>query len=514
MPEYRVFGPPGTGKTTWLSKQVDRALYKHAPDEIAACSFTRAAAVELAGRDTGLPKHNIGTIHSLCYHALGLPPIAEVTPEFIEDWTAGHPQYSIKTKSGEATLDERPAECTALMSWNRVRGMRSKLVPDAYFAAQWEAAKERAGVLDFTDLLLRAPEALAGIKVLFVDEAQDLTPLQWQIVRQWGASAETFIVCGDDDQLLYQFLGADAETFLADLGDSQKRTLSHSYRLPRAVWEYAEQWIRKLGDRREPKEYQPRDKAGEVCRPEFRLDKPVPLVHEIRDRAAAGESVMLLASCGYMLAPLIQALRDEGVPYHNPYRRARGDWNPIRTIGSRALAFLQTCRQIEEPQQPAVRWWPWVEMLRTDGALERGCKKELRVRAQRYDMLTEDDLLRWITPELLTAIDQQDMTWLHQHATTRFQDALDFPLRVLRNSGETALRTPPKVIVGTIHSVKGGEADNVYVFPDLSRQAYDALSRTPQPERDALVRLAYVAMTRARRRLALCAPGSRLFWRW
>ena len=63
----------------------------------------------------------------------------------------------------------------------------------------------------------------------------------------------------------------------------------------------------------------------------------------------------------------------------------------------------------------------------------------------------------------------------------------------------------PHVIVGTIHSVKGGEADVVYLFPDLSR-AGDGQYHRMGPPRDSVVRLFYVGITRARHTLYICQP--------
>ena len=42
------------------------------------------------------------------------------------------------------------------------------------------------------------------------------------------------------------------------------------------------------------------------------------------------ESVMLLATCSYMLQPVIAVLRKSGIPFHNPFRKSNGFWNPLR----------------------------------------------------------------------------------------------------------------------------------------------------------------------------------------
>ena len=56
---------------------------------------------------------------------------------------------------------------------------------------------------------------------------------------------------------------------------------------------------------------------------------------------AQGKSIMMLASCSYMLRPVIAVLRKNGIPFHNPYRKANGFWNPLRT-GSRQSAANRT----------------------------------------------------------------------------------------------------------------------------------------------------------------------------
>lgn len=79
----------------------------------------------------------------------------------------------------------------------------------------------------------------------------------------------------------------------------------------------------------------------------------------------------------------------------------------------------------------------------------------------------------------------------------------------MAKGGVRLLSETPKVVVGTIHSVKGGEADVVYLLPDLS-QAGMAQWVGADIESAAIRRLFYVGMTRARESLVLCNPASRL----
>lgn len=528
--EFRVFGPPGCGKTTWVADQVVRALEKYDPLEVVCASFTKAAAVELGGHETGLPSSNVGTVHSLCYQAMGAPDIVEASLDLCSEWNSAFPQWAI---AGKADLDERQGGgdvlqlSDALNEYNMLRATLGEVDPNDPFVVSWEAFKADNEAVDFCDLLLNAPPEIDA-KVLFIDEAQDNTPLQWQVVRQWGDAAETFVVAGDDDQMIYGFIGADVETFLLPLPEDRIRVLGQSYRLPRAVYEYAEAWISKLGDRRQPKAYAPRDADGVVAHhATWCTREPEPLVEAIGARAEAGQSVMVLASCAYMLQPVLTALRTAGVPFGNLYRPQRGDWNPLRRTGARLAAFLRCSRSVVECSQttsPTFRlqrapdWWEWVEMVRVDGALQPGAKAEIKSRAVLWPHGNSDigieDLGNWLTADLVDALLEGNATWLYQHVTQRFSAPLAYPLAILGAHGSDALIRAPAVTVGTIHSVKGAEADVVYLAPDLSRRTMEALEVEGQPAKDGLTRLFYVGMTRAKEELHLLQSSGAYYVNW
>ncbi len=75
-------------------------------------------------------------------------------------------------------------------------------------------------------------------------------------------------------------------------------------------------------------------------------------------------------------------------------------------------------------------------------------------------------------------------------------------VRVIDKCGKAALTAPPRLVVGTIHSVKGGESDVVYMFPDVSRSgAYQLETRANRLE---VKRQFYVAMSRAKETLVVC----------
>ena len=108
-------------------------------------------------------------------------------------------------------------------------------------------------------------------------------------------------------------------------------------------------------------------------------------------------------------------------------------------------------------------------------------------------------------------LERDAVRWLVENAIAAKSKALEYPAKVLEKSGADALREAPRVIVGTVHSVKGGEADAVYVAPDVSYAGFVNAS-TSREAQDAAVRLKYVAYTRAKESLILLDPYSRFIF--
>ncbi len=390
--EYRIFGPPGTGKTTNLTRQIHRAVDRFGDKGVLVTSFSRATAAELTSRDTPIDLDYIGTLHSHCFHALGEPTIAEVQ---VEDWNRKYPRHKIKQVSRHIKLDgEDAGEDSAawggdglLQELNRCRGML--LAPEYWparvreFADKWGQYKSTNQLLDFTDLiqtcLLDVPVAPNRPAVLVVDEAQDLNPMQLALIRTWGGNAKYLVLAGDDDQKIYSWAGASPDAILnPEIPEDHKVFLKQSVRVPRAVHAVAEKLIRQV-TRRQQKTYEPRPWEGEVLRlsryrsPEYSILKTAE--RHVRD----GKSIMLLASCSYMLHPLIAVLRKNGIPFHNPHRKSNGYWNPLRmgsrkSAGNRLLALLVGHPGFGDGH----RQWRfsdlalWVEWLRRDGVLAPG----------------------------------------------------------------------------------------------------------------------------------------------
>ena len=529
----------GTGKTTNLTRQIQRAVDQFGTDSVLVTSFSRSAATELAGRDLPISPDRVGTLHSHCWHALGGPEIAEAN---VDEWNRDNPALAItpvkkhgKLDGEETTEDDSGTEKRGdqfLQELNLHRGRMLAIPrtvwnePLTVFEKRWTDYKRENGLLDFTDLIETCHRDVAlapkNPSVIFADEAQDLNRMQLTLVRKWGERAKYFIVAGDDDQTIFSFSGATPEAMLdPEIPADHKIVLKQSYRVPRAVHRFAEDLIHKV-TRRQEKEYLPRPADGALDR--FSRDGYLRTEYAILKTATEhieqGETVMFLATCAYMLRSLVTVLRKHGIPFHNPYRRSNGFWNPLR-IGKRAssagriLSLLVAHPDFGEYHRP----WTngdlmlWGEVLQSKGILRHGMKAKLKAAEMSKPATLErlDEIFEPSALESLMAAWEGSccdlLGWWQERVTTDIRHRVEFPARVAKERGPQALAEAPLVTVGTIHSVKGGQADVVYLFPDLS-QAGDAQYRRDGPPRDSVIRQFYVGVTRAREKLYICGRES------
>jgi len=512
--EQRVIGPPGCGKTTWLSRQVQRAVNEG--KEVVVASLTRAAAAEAAGRHLPIPPRNVGTLHSHCYQALGRP---ELTAKHVEEWNSLHPGWALSLQKDLMDEDnlESPGQSPGdklMESYQVLRARMATVYPidvDS-FATAWTAWKADAGLMDFTDLIEQAldsvPTAPGDPSMIFLDEAQDMDLLEMSLARKWGEAAGYLVVVGDPDQNLYQWRGSDPEVFLEPkIPGDQVRVLAQSYRVPRAVHAAAVRWIDRTPDR-EPVLYHPRDEDGEVRRIGAAWPQAEIIYRNMQKDLADGKTIMLLASCAYMLQPMLARFRQAGLPYHNPYRRTKWAWNPLQSSQRRAtpkdmvLAFL---RMSEEGIWAAADMGRWLAAARIEGVLLGGRGTLDGLTDSGIDGIDWDKIHNLLTDEAIEAGLLGDLGWLRTHLLASRQKGAEFALRVAEEHGAATLSQTPRVTIGTIHSVKGGEADVVYLFPDLSAAGMiEWIGRGSA----AVRRLFYVGMTRAKETLVLCHPAS------
>jgi len=228
---------------------------------------------------------------------------------------------------------------------------------------------------------------------------------------------------------------------------------------------------------------------------------------------------MVLTACGYQLAPVLRALRDAGLPFHNPARITQGAWNPLRGAG-RLLAYLRPDERAWGEQARTWTWGDleqWTEPLQAAGTLTRGAKAYIEEK-NRVDQFGQSSAASSVPLEQLCTLlgvgedldhpaFRLDVDWWASRLRAKRAQAMTYPIEVLRRRGPRALREEPRVTVGTVHSVKGGECSSCYLFPDLSKQGMWHGWHPGGPGRDQIVRMLYVALTRARERVTILDPA-------
>lgn len=222
---------------------------------------------------------------------------------------------------------------------------------------------------------------------------------------------------------------------------------------------------------------------------------------------------MILGSCSYMLSHIVGELKARGIPFHNPYRRNRGDWNPLRrsdgSIQNRVRAYWYGA-QNQPPFWTAQQMKLWMELVKSDGVLKRGVKKFVEGVAKTSPAAVFDvnEYHNFFEGGCPFEYGPATLEWLAENALEAKRRNIRYPIDIIRKRGLEAFEQP-RVTVGTIHSVKGGEASNVYVLPDLSNEGAAQWDRGGD-DRDAVRRVFYVGMTRARERLVVAEPASGL----
>jgi DNA helicase II / ATP-dependent DNA helicase PcrA len=503
--EYRIYGPPGTGKTTWIAKKATELADLFGPDQISICSMTRAAVREVMGRDLRIPDENITTLHARCKRALMTGPPAE---SGIKDFAEKYPSYvssdcipaylSRGIKKGDEEVSETMLAGGGMTLYEQCQILRQQMIEpsrwsprvSAWFSA-WSSWMRSEGMMDYTGWLeaCLGGGLLPAQQAVFIDEAQDHTPLQLSVIRGW--KTEHLFLIGDDDQNLYEWSGAIPDTFLnSNLPPEREKVLEQSYRIPRSVHGIASRWISSVPGR-VPKAYLPRDHEGSVEYSDYQIsDSSQGILPEF------GEGrVMILTTCAYMLSDIIMELKREGIPFGNPYRRSDAFWNPLDKPLSIIRAFM-----VGDRDWTGLEVERWFSILSDKAVLARGKKrKDLIEECRRAGTSPAGSIVgKYLSEEAMELAISQDLLMIDKMRKIGIPGDWNYAIRVARTYGPEA---SPRITVGTVHSVKGGEADHVILFPDLSPAGF---SEYISSHRDRIMRIFYVGMTRTKDRLTFC----------
>lgn len=479
-----ILGGPGCGKTTALLKIVEEAFARGvAPDRIAFVAFTRKAAQE--ARERMVEKFGVEpdaipyfrTLHSFAFSQLDIERSQildedklrdyakaeglNLTQEFIDEFGQAIPKASTPDElalsaSSLSRLTGRSLEDCAIQM--EIGYDFAKRIHDDY-----EEFKRDAHLVDFTDMIERfqAEGNVPVLDLLIVDEAQDLSHLQWRMVDRLMENAKDVYFAGDDDQAIYAWAGADIERFLTMNAD--REVLPVSYRLKSNVFTACQKVIRFCDDRY-PKDWKPYTEGGVVD-----------FVTYLDDLDLTTGTWFLLARTNSLVRQFTKHLRAEGFAYWSPTKD--GMKSSISVDPVQAVLTYENLRQGKQFSGDKLRLvWSYIV-------------PKLRPRtAPVFDAATEYSLA-----DLCSTGFDASPSWLDALAVS---GSMKTYIRAMRARGESLTKSP-RITASTIHGVKGGEADNVVVWQKLSSRTYESwVNGDPQE-----VRALFTAMSRAKERL-------------
>ena len=490
MSVRKVFGPPGSGKTTFLLNVVELELNNGVPPQsIGYFAFTRKAANEAKERaiakfphlnaETDFPWFR--TLHSLAFRCLGVTAKDIMKPEHYHDF-AKQAGLEVAVETGEEDFVIR-TDNPILNEINiaRIRGEdlrtyynRSQMDIEWFHFEYVERAyrhyKNAHNLIDFTDLLeqvLQEADRLPSLEVLIIDEAQDLSRLQWELVKELCHRASRAFLAGDDDQAVYTWAGADVRSFLDFEGEIT--VLDQSYRVPAKVHALAGDIVKRIR-KRQPKVWNPRDYDGEVQ-----------YYNDFEHVDISNGDWLVLASTNYLLNDMHTWIKSQGLLFERHGQRSIPESVMAAVLGWEAL------RKGKEVPFQTVRL---VYKYLGSEYIKRGFK-QLKDADQEalYSMQTLKDKHGLLT----------DVIW-HEALEKIGEDKRDYIIALLRRGTRIAGKIPIKL--STIHGAKGGEADNVLLRMDLSTK----FAKEYEKNADDIHRLFYVGITRARKSLHIVLP--------
>lgn len=501
----------GTGKTRAITHRIAYGVATgvYPPGRVMALTFTARAAGELRGRLRAL---GAGGVSARTFHASALSQLNFFWPQVIggsmprllegKAKVIAHAADALRLKLDTATLRDVAAE----IEWRKTsrlsieeyatvgRAVSPSLTLDTMVALQraYESVKDERRQIDFEDVLLAAagmvesePRVAQQVREQYrffvVDEYQDVSPLQHDLLQLWLGPRNDVCVVGDVSQTIYSFAGASPDYLLGFGGEYQDAVvlrLEQNYRSTPSIVATANRLMR--------------DRPGALTLVSAtQRSGPVPVTtaypsdsaeargvaHAIAAEIAAGvrpESIAVLFRINVQSQALETALADAGVPY---LVRGSSRFFDQREV-KEALMLLRgaTVNTAIEPLFKTVS-----DVLRSIGWSQEPPEARGAVR-DRWDSL---NALMHLAEEAPAG------TTLRQFVDELFE----------RQAGQHE-PTMAAVTLATLHSAKGLEWDCVYLVglaEGLVPISYAKLPAAVEEER----RLLYVGVTRARRILAL-----------
>jgi len=458
---YKVVGPPGTGKTRRLLHEVHRYVQQGTPlDKIGYFAFTRKAAGEARDRflakNEHLTKKDIKyfqTLHSLAFNNLGLKEenvMQEGNYKAIGETCGIQIKYAAYETNNFNGIFSSNSEYLSLINLARVKQISAEQQFDLNEHLTWITRekliaiekeinnyKKTHGLIDFTDMLQKFLDKgkPPKFKVIFVDEAQDLSLIQWSMIKKIEEETQCDVwIAGDDDQAIFGWAGADVNSFIK--WKSREILLSQSERVPRLIQEAALNIIQRIYFNRIPKDYLPKDTKGNIYQR-----------YKLNDVDLTKGDWLILTRTKSLWRPIPPFLKRKGLYFNT----VEGN-----SIGKTLYEDIQTWNDFQQGLTPP------------------------DIKRQRLEEITGEKNF------------DINLSW--DAAFKNITSAKREYMKAMLLNGENLSR-PPRIKVSTIHGAKGGEATNVVLFLNQTANTIKG-SKKSQAKQEEEFRVWYVGVTR------------------
>lgn len=254
-----VLAGPGSGKTFVTTHRIHRLITSQGaePAQILVITFTKAAALEMQERffrlmENERPPVHFGTFHAVFYYILrqsaqyrGYTIITETERrKLVRDIIHTHKRF---LGLQEEDIEELLAEIGRRKTGGNQEALSIQKLSEEdflYLAEEYQSWLREFSKFDFDDLVEVCLNLLledgkvrkewqTQFRYILVDEFQDISPKQYQIVKLLAAPEDNLFIVGDDDQAIYGFRGATPDSmqqFFRDYGDAKRILLDVNFR--------------------------------------------------------------------------------------------------------------------------------------------------------------------------------------------------------------------------------------------------------------------------------------------
>jgi len=513
----KYYGAPGTGKTWTLTQRFRDAVTAGTPPEnILFTQFRREAAIDtkyIISTSTGIDYKKLSgvrTIHSGCLSLVLSSGVLGSSPDFLmkipdyADFNAVH-GYRINptcVNSEGHTSPEDPL--LSFYDWMKATrthindaidypGRGTIAVSDyVQFYKDYVEFKQSIGKIDFSDMLdITLDEHMVpDCPVQIYDEAQDMTPVMYDIAEMWGEEADQVYFAGDPLQTLYTYRGADPDLFMNGPGGME--VLPVSRRLPANIWKMAGELI-KLRTPYNPPEIETKKENGIIQTIDARNLYGF-MEHDFFPNLSPESTVFHLVRTNYLGATVARALADMGIPF-----TGINGWKPAEIDFFNAVMDFRTRATLGKAELKLL-----LKLYPANLFSYKGTKA---------GKVKTDDLLKWvsspnfrtqlstgsgiITPALEEILRSPDPTHGMENANWWFSRKMTGALT--RGIPRITSDAVNRVQVLTIHGAKGLEANNVFLHASIPPSVKNATLTRRGIENEAYV--FYVGLTRTTKNL-------------